>query len=237
MANDLAFDLSEMALVTLMLAHAQARPITGIPVLMMRQTALGMFVCTQDSPIHAPQDLHGRTIGVRAYTQTTGVWTRGILEEQFGVDLARLRWATFEAAHLDGYDDPPNCTRAPDGKTLLDMLLAGDIDAAMGLTLNDYPSLRTVVPDVAAAERAWYGRTGVDPINHMLVVKSELDTAHPWLRTDLYRLFETAKAEAGGGPPSGLEVNRRAMETLARFAHRQGITARAYAPQEILPPL
>src|SRR5919202_890179 len=101
MVNQLAYDVSEMALVTLMLGKTRGRALMGVPVILMQQTASGMLLVRQDSPLRDPRDLTGKTIGVRAYTQTTGVWLRGMLHDQFGLDLESVRWVTFEAAHVD----------------------------------------------------------------------------------------------------------------------------------------
>jgi len=87
MANELAFDLSELAIVTYILAKAQGRRLAGLPIVLMRTSPHGAIVCNARSGIRTPQDLAGRTLGVRAYTQTTGVWVRAVLQEQFGLEL------------------------------------------------------------------------------------------------------------------------------------------------------
>src|SRR5713226_7335566 len=102
MVNQLAYDVSELALVTLMLARACDRQLVGVPVILMQQSAYGMLLVTADNPLRDPRQLAGRTIGVRAYTQTTGVWLRGMLHDQFGLGPDRVNWLTFEAAHVDG---------------------------------------------------------------------------------------------------------------------------------------
>ena len=86
---------------------------------------------------------------MRAYTQTTGTWVRGILQHQFDLDLSTLRWVTFEPAHVDGYDDPANCSRAAAGKTLLEMALAGEVDAAIGL--EPHPDAAPAAPERRAS--------------------------------------------------------------------------------------
>src|ERR1700730_15097620 len=128
MVNQLAYDVSELALVTFMLAKAFDTQLVGVPVVLMQQSAYGMFAVRQDSPLRDPRQLVGCTIGVRAYTQTTGVWLRGMLHDQFGVGLDGLSWVAFEAAHVDGFADPPNVRLAPEGANLVDMLRSGQID-------------------------------------------------------------------------------------------------------------
>ena len=116
---------------------------------------------------------------MRAYTQTTGVWLRGMLHDQFGLDLERLSWVTFEPAHVDGFADPPNARRAPDGASLVEMLRSGQIDAAAGIDLAQYPDLRTLIPDAERVEADWIRHTGIRPINHTLVVRHDVATHLP----------------------------------------------------------
>ena len=157
MVNQLAYDVSELALVTLILAKALDKQIVGVPVVLMQQSAYGMFAVRNDSPLRDPRQLGGRTIGVRAYTQTTGVWLRGMLHDQFGLDLSSLSWVTFEPAHVDGFADPPNARRAPDGANLVDMLRSGQIDAAAGIDLA-----RTRTCGRSSPTRSRSKRTGSD---------------------------------------------------------------------------
>jgi len=236
MVNDLAFDLSEMALVTHMLGRAKRRPLRGMPVVLMRQSAHRMLACRGDSPLKEAADLAGKSIGVRAYTQTTGTWVRGILQDQFGLDLTTLRWVTFEPAHVDGFEDPSNCTRAAEGKTLLQMTLDGEVDAAIGL--EPHPRLRPVLQNVEQREADYERQTGIRPINHVLVLKGELAQQQPWLPSELFFLFTRARersiVEDRADPAAyGLEANRGAIELLARYAVEQGIVPRPFAAHEL----
>lgn len=246
-ANDLAFEVSELALVTYMLARDLGQPLVGVPIVMMRQPAFGSLVCRADSDIGGPKDLEGATLGVRSYTQTTGVWLRGIIQDEYGVDLSTLRWVTLEGAHLDTYEDPPNCSRRED-KPLLDMLMDGDIAAAVGVEgAATNPNLRPVIADADAAELAWTARTGVETANHGLVMLESVAKANPWLSKELIDLLERAKARTdefiGGGPypagqvpgKAGLEPNRKAIDTLARYAHEQGITRKRFSADDLYP--
>jgi 4,5-dihydroxyphthalate decarboxylase len=237
MVNALVYDLSEMALATLMLAHAMNRPLRALPVVLMRQSAHASLVVRGDSPLQSAHQLIGRTIGVRAYTQTTGTWLRGILQEQFGLDLSSLSWVTVEPAHVDGFQEPANCRRAREGATLLQMLVDGDLDAAVGL--EPHPLLRPLLP--ATAEHDWLEQTGVAPINHVLVVKDELVGREPWLTSELFLMFSTARErsirEDQAQPGEyGLEANRKAIERLAHYAHQQGIIPTAYTASQLFEP-
>ncbi len=235
MVNELAFDLSEMALVTYILARAFGRGIVGLPVVLMRNSPHAGIVCSASSGIRTPQELAGRTIGVRAYTQTTGVWVRGILKEQYGVELNKLKWITLEGAHVDGYKDPPNVTRSDSGKSLAEMLLAGEIDAAVGIETSGHPDLRSLIPDGERATVEWSQRTGIYPINHIVVVKEEIAHAHPWIKTELLALFEAAKQKSPGktGPSFGLQPIRAAIEAVASYVFDQQITPRVFKAEEL----
>jgi 4,5-dihydroxyphthalate decarboxylase len=236
MVNQLAYDVSELALVTLLLAKAMDRPIVGVPVVLMQQSAYGMLLVPRDSPLQHPRDLEGKTVGVRSYTQTTGTWLRGMLHDQFRLDLDSLTWVTFEPAHVDSFVDPPNAERAERGTTLLGLLRSGVIDAAAGLEPAAYPDLRPLMPDAARAEADFIRQTGIRPINHTLVVRQDLAATYPWLVRELSRLIGAAKGAAGGeSPPDGLEVNRGALTLLARYAFEQHITPLTLAAEELYP--
>jgi 4,5-dihydroxyphthalate decarboxylase len=235
MVNQLAYDVSEMALVTLILGKAFERALTGVPVILMQQSAYGMLMVRPDSPLHDARELEGKTIGVRSYSQTTGVWLRGLLHDQFGLDLASLRWVTFEASHVDGFVDPPSCRRAPDGATLAGMLRAGEIDAAAGLEPVEFPDLRTLIPHAVDVENEWIATTGIRPVNHTLVVRTDIESANPWLRDELFAMVGAAKRLVRSGPPDGIEAIRDAVTLLARYVTEQGITARPWTVEELFP--
>jgi 4,5-dihydroxyphthalate decarboxylase len=236
MVNQLAYDVSELALVTLILAHALDRPLVSVPVVLMQQSVYGMLLVTTHSPLRDARQLEGRTVGVRAYTQTTGVWSRGMLHDQFGLDHDAVNWLTFESAHVDGFVDPPNAQRAPDGARVADLLRSGQIDAAAGLDLAEYPDLRTLIPDALEVEHDWIRQTGIRPINHTLVVRQDIARAQPWLRDELFGMVRASKqAAANDAPPDGLEVNRGALTLLARYAFEQHITPRTLTAEELFP--
>lgn len=238
MVNELKYEVSELALVTLLVAKAFERPLVGVPVVLMQQSAYGMLMVRTDSPLREPRQLEGRTLGVRAYTQTTGTWLRGMLHEQFSLDLESLRWLTFEPAHVDGFVDPPNARRAAEGKTLSGMLRDGEIDAAAGLEPADYPDLRLLLPNALDLEADFLRQTGIRPINHTLVVRADVFADNPWLPAELLRMVRAAMQLAGGEvPPNGLEAIRPALNLLARYAFEQRITPRTLSVEELYPPL
>jgi 4,5-dihydroxyphthalate decarboxylase len=153
MAVDQAYDVSEMALVTYMLARVYNKPIVGLPIVLVRSSLLPGLVTAEDSPISDPRELAGKTLGIRSYTQTSGVWVRGIMQDGFGLDLGSLKWVTFEGAHLDEYKDPANVTRAGSDKNMLDMVKSGELAAAIGLPAGS--GVRSLLPDASKAEAVW----------------------------------------------------------------------------------
>ena len=133
MVRTLDFDLCEIALTTLAQAHAFGKPIKGLPIVVMRGFHHGALVCPVGSSVRSPFDLQGKKIGVRAWSQTTGVWVRGILLDEYGVDHRDITWVTEEDAHVQDYVDPPNVQRIRSGQDLKAMLLSGEIDAGIAL--------------------------------------------------------------------------------------------------------
>lgn len=229
-------DVGEMALTTHLLAVDLGKPITALAIPLWRRLHHSNLVCATGSDVRGPKDLVGRKVGVRAWSQTTGVWIRGILKTEYGVDHADIDWITMEDAHVDGYQDPSNVTRARPGETLRSMLLSGEIAAIMGERTVDPSGVRPVIADAETAEKAWSERTGIFPVNHVVAVKNELLAAHPWLAEELKRLFEEARVASGTGfPPYGLEENRAPMQMLLDFALDQKLVTRRYTVDELFP--
>jgi 4,5-dihydroxyphthalate decarboxylase len=247
MVRALDFDLCEIALTTLVQAHAFGKPIKALPIVVMRGFHHAALVCPVGSSIRGPADLRGKKIGVRAWSQTTGVWVRGILLDEYGVDHRDITWMTAEDAHVAEYVDPPNVVRIEAGQDLKAMLAAGEIDAAIAVAGIDPSSVRPVIADPMAAAAAWFAKTGAYPVNHLLCVKTALVEAAPWLPDELMRLFVTAKALATESNaearfagivgadvlPYGLEANRVGIELCIRYASEQGLIPRIYDTAEV----
>ncbi len=115
--RDDEFDVTEMALVTLAMAYDLGKPWKGLPLVMMRGFHHGALRTHLTSPIQSPKDLPGRKVGVRAYSQTTGVWLRGILSTQYGIQPNQMAWITTEDAHVPGFVDPAFVERAPQDRS------------------------------------------------------------------------------------------------------------------------
>jgi 4,5-dihydroxyphthalate decarboxylase len=235
MTRAMEFDLCEIALTTHAQARAYGKPITALPVVLLSGLHHGALICRSDSPLRGPADLAGKRIGVRAWSQTTGVWVRGILRDEYGVAPDSMTWITEEDAHVQEFVDPPFVQRIAPGQDLRAMLLSGEIDAAVALAGLDSATVRPVIADADAVAAAWSRRTGVYPINHVVVVKDALLSAHPWLGDELMRLFEASRQRADGTVRYGIAANRPAIEMLMRYAAEQGLIPRAYSVEELFP--
>lgn len=260
MADLLEFDVSEMALATYLLARANDKPLTGLPVVVNRGFHHGRATFNVKSGIREPKDLEGKRVGLRSYSQTTPLWVRGVLADEYGVDLDSIHWVAIEPPHVRAYQNPPNVEMAPAGKKLNDMLLSGELDAAIGATAQS-PDIQPLFKDAASEQRAWYAKTGIYPINHMIVLKTEVARSRPGLLRDLYETFKSAKQRyadhlAGAGPftdedrsrkrlgeivggdplPYGMTANRKAFEYGAQLAYDQHIVPKAYKAEDLFEP-
>jgi 4,5-dihydroxyphthalate decarboxylase len=243
--RELEFDVAEIALVTFFQAKAYGKPLSLIPA----TTGAGRFqhhclVYNAERARVTVAQLAGKRIGIRAHAQTTITWVRGVLAQDYGVPLDLVKWVTFEDGHLAEFPDPAGVARAPAGSSMVEMLLAGEIDAAIiGSDLPDDPRLQPVLPDPHAAARAWGARHQMVPINHMVAMKTELMLTHPHITRELYTLMLQGKAlataadtQAAQGPdltPFGIAENRRALELLLHYSHAQGLIPRLYEVEEL----
>jgi len=229
----LEFDVAELAITTFLMAKAAGKPYRLLPAVVLARMQHPRLVRNAERGPLAPRDLPGRRIGVRSYSVTTGMWIRGILADEHGVDCDRITWVTFEEAHVAEYRDPANVERAPAGKKLEEMLLAGEIDAAIS---GDAPvtdaRIVPVIPDAEAAARAWRARTGAIQINHMVAVKNSVSQIDA---DEVSRLLGES-IKAAGSPelnPYGLEANRRNLEVAIDYVHRQRLIPRRTTVDEL----
>jgi 4,5-dihydroxyphthalate decarboxylase len=235
-------DVSELAVVTHLLAHHFGRPIKGIAIPLWSRLPHTNLVCAANGPIATPADLDGRKVGVRAYAQTSGVWVRGVLASEYGVDLDSITWGTMEDAHLPQYVDPENTKRYAAPPALRELMMDGEFAAIMGERVVDPNGVRPVIADATEAAHAWIERTGIQPINHILAVRNELTDAHPWLAAELFALFDRAReiavAEGAAPPPHyGLEKSRASLQLAMQFSADQRITPRVYGVDEMFHPV
>jgi 4,5-dihydroxyphthalate decarboxylase len=241
MVREQKFDVSEMAIVTYLLAKSYGKPMVLLPAVMLGRFQHHCMSYNSERGTIGPKDLIGRRVGVRAYTQTTGVWLRGILAAEYGVPSAQVQWVTFEDAHVAEYRDPPGVVRAPAGKKLEKMLDDGEIDAAIfGAELPNDPRLKSVIPDPEAAARDWYKKHGVVPINHMVVVSEALSKSRPDVVREIYDLLVRAKRAAMPSQPSGtdfwpqgVEACRPALAMIIDYAVEQRMIPRRFSVDEL----
>ncbi|HEX4565077.1 MAG TPA: hypothetical protein VH138_00545, partial [Vicinamibacterales bacterium] len=193
MVRGLEFDISEMAITTYLTAKAHGKRFTAVPVFPMRAFHHGAILYNVKSSIKTPKDLEGKKVGVnRGYTVTTGLWARSILQHEYGVDLKKITWVLSGDEHVTEYRPPSNVVPAPEGRTLDEMLLAGEIAAANGIQ-TDSPDIKPLLPNAKEAGLAGLKAGGLYPINHTVVVKDDLLAAHPGLARDLFDAFVRAK--------------------------------------------
>jgi 4,5-dihydroxyphthalate decarboxylase len=241
MAREQKFDLSEMAIVTYLQALAYGKPLVLMPATMMGRFQHGTMLYSSAHGTLRPEDLPGRRVGVRAFSQTTGVWIRGILWKDYGLDLGTVKWVTFEDAHVAEYRDPPGVERAAAGKDITEMLLGGELDAAIfGGAMPSEPQLKSVIPDPEAAALAWYRKNGAVPINHMVVLKETLAKSDPSAVREVYRMLLESKKTAGlpkAGAidfiPFGFDAVKPSLELMSDYAFEMKLTPRRYAVEEL----
>ncbi len=210
MVRDVEFDVCEMAPTTYMIARALGAPFVAIPVFVMRRFHHGGFVVRPDSGIKVPKDLEGKKVGVRAYSVTTGVWTRGIFVNEYDLNSSKVTWVVDDEEHVTTLKLPSNVIHAPSGKSLAGMMANGELQA--GFTGNAgigragpptgawdqsaqagaeiYPEL---IENSGQAEADWYRRTGIYPIHGLIVVRNEVLWKNPWVARALYDAFVEAK--------------------------------------------
>jgi 4,5-dihydroxyphthalate decarboxylase len=219
------FDVCEMAATTYLAAKAYRKPFTALPVFLVRGFHHGAILRAAGGPVEHPEQLEGRRVGVnRGYTVTTGVWARAVLQEEYGVDLSRITWVPTGDEHVAEFEPPPNVAPAPPGSSLPEMVASGDLAAVVGLTAAD--GLVPLIDDPEAAALASFRRTGVLPINHLVVVRDELLAADPALAPALFDAFAEAKKLNGDDTPAyGIEPNRHVLTALLRHALDQRILA------------
>jgi 4,5-dihydroxyphthalate decarboxylase len=210
MVRDVEFDVCEMAPTTYMIARARGAPYIALPIFVMRRFHHGGFVVRPDSGVGTPRDLEGKKVGVRAYSVTTGVWTRGIFVNEYGLDSAKVTWVVDDEEHVTSLVLPPNVVHAPNGTSLAAMMASGALQAgftgpagigragpptgnweAGGQTAaQHYPEL---IPNAAAVEASWYRATDIYPIHGTIVVKTSVLKEHPHVARALFDAFTAAK--------------------------------------------
>jgi 4,5-dihydroxyphthalate decarboxylase len=260
MVRGLEYDICELAMTTYICARAYGKRLTAIPVFPARVFHHGAILVNKKSGIREPKDLEGRKVGVhRGYTVTTGVWIRGILQHQYGVDLSKITWLLSGDEHVAEFRAPSNVVPIEKGQNLEDMIASGEIPAAVNVEV-DHPDVKTLIPNPTQAGFEALRTTGHYPINHTVVVRDELLDAHPGLAEDIFNAFAEAKRLyverlrsgqiaaptktderykrvmeiTGRDPlPYGVAANRQMIDTVMQYAIDQKILERRIPMEEL----
>ncbi len=227
------FDVAEMAIMTYVIAKSFGTPYRLLPFAVLARFQHPYLVYNASHGTLKPKDLEGKRVGVRAYSVTTGAWIRGILAEDHGVDIDRVKWVTFEESHVAEFKDPPTVTRAAAGKEIGAMLAAGELDAAIMAAVPTDPNLKPVIPDPGAAGKRWGEKHHAIQLNHLVVVKNTLP---PKAADEVYQLLVESKRAAGNPAmlPHGLEENRHNFEVAIDCAYKGKLIPRRFTVEELL---
>jgi 4,5-dihydroxyphthalate decarboxylase len=233
------YDIAEMPILNYIAARELGLDVTALPVFPSRRFVQWMLEVPLDSPITGPSDLAGKRVGSTYYGNIDYVWTRGILTEDYGVDLSGTTWVTTRREKVSGARIPGN-VECVEGADLNELLRRGTIDARF---IDDHgqapdPGFRRLWPAPERAIAEWYAAAGYFPILHTVVVRNSVLAAHENLAAELYTLLDSAKAAAlvkydfGARLPEDL----RAISLRAGFpgATRDG-TDRGYLGKDPLP--
>jgi 4,5-dihydroxyphthalate decarboxylase len=239
MVRENQFDAGELAIVTFLQSKAYGKPYVLLPTPISGRFQHHCAGFNMAFGHLDPKDIEGRQVGVRTYTQTTALWIRGILRHEYGVDLDKVQWMTLNDGHLAEYSDPANCTRLPKGASIPEMMMKGELAAALlGEDMPKDERVRTLVPDAMNAAKAWYARENVVPINHMFVVHADVSKKHPEVVRELYRMIVESRELADPKPPAafppiGLEANRKGIQLAIDWALDQKIIPRRLSVDEL----
>lgn len=268
------FDVSELSMSSYMTQVSRAgRPFVAIPVFLSRMFRHSSIYILTDKGIKSPADLKGKIVGIPEYQMTVGLWMRGILQDEYGVKPADIKWRT--GGLEEGGRTPFVQLELPGGvevkpidnsETLAGLLNEGKIDALLTARapscFGKNPAVQRLFPDYRTSEEAYFKKTGIFPIMHLVGIKKELVEKHPWLPVNVYNAFvkakewcyrdmekvghlfttlpwpvdELEKARALMGRDFwryGISENAKELEAMTRYAYEQGMTTRLLTPGDL----
>jgi 4,5-dihydroxyphthalate decarboxylase len=249
MVRDVEFDVCELAPTTYIIARAYGAPFVGLPIFVVRRFHHGGLLVRPDAGIKTPKDLEGKKVGVRAYSVTTGVWTRQVLIDEFGLDSSKVTWVVDDEEHVTQLKLPSNVIHAPAGSSLAEMMASGELSAGFAAAAGigrtgaptggwkeveaDYPDL---LPNATELETEYYARTGVSIYDAFAQAKKEwlarLDAGEATAASDK-KYLELRKIVGHDPLPYGLQENLKTIETLEATAFKQGLTPRRMSIDEL----
>ena len=263
MVRALEYDVCEMTFGTYLCAKALGKDLVALPIFVLRGVHHGAMLRLDSGSIDGPQDLVGRRVGVgRGWTRTAGIWARAILAEEYGVDLHQVEWVVTSDEDVPGYSPPSMTVRAPEGSSVLDLLLSGDLAAATGVRANN-TALTPVIPDAEKAAFCALRDRGLYPINHLLVMRTDVLAGRPHIAVDLFEALAKSKrryieslasgeraprneqdhfylrvmAATSSDPlPYGVQPNLPMIEQLTRHAVAQGVIAAPLDVEQMFAP-
>jgi 4,5-dihydroxyphthalate decarboxylase len=263
MVRGLEFDVCEMALTTYLCARAHGKAFTAIPTFLVRGFHHGAILVNRNAGIRTPKDLEGKRIGVnRGYTVTTGVWARGVLQSQYGVDLSRITWVLSGDEHVAEYRPPANVVPLEQGRDMAQMVSSGELAGVINLQV-EHPDVVPLIPDAQEAGYRALRERGHYPANHVVVIRDELLAAQPQLAAELFEAFTESKRRyvkrlqsgeiekpnaidtlhqrvmeiTGRDPlPYGIEPNRAMLEELMAHCVNQRIIERPLRVEDVFAP-
>ncbi len=240
------FHISELAVVSFLQAREAGKPLVLAPApILSRFQHHCISYNTARCPGLKPKDLEGKLVGLRSYSQTTALWVRAILKHEYGVDLGKIRWSSYDPPHPAEIKDPEFVIPFdPAGRSVEDMLVAGAFDAAIiGTVIKDEPKVATLFADPVATALDWYSRKKIVPVNHYLVMEASLPKERPDVVREVYRMIGASKKAnpltTGGVDllPMGFEANRPTLEQIIEFALEQGLIKTRFKVEDLFDPV
>ncbi len=241
MVREGKFDAGELAIVTFLQAIAWGKPLVLLPAVMVGrfQHNCISYNCTKGDI--SPKEIEGKRVGVRAYTQTTGVWVRGLLAHEYGVDISKVIWSTYEDPHVAEYKEPSFLERFdPQGKTMEELMFEGAFDAIIiGGEIPNEPRAKTLLPNAKQAALDWHARTGAVTVNHLFAVSAEVAKRKDVVQ-EIWRMLKETKAAMPAPAdgidlfPFGWDANRKNLELVIQYAYEQELLPRMMSVDELI---